>query len=132
MRSRRGFTLLEILIAVCILGTSLVVVIGHVNHAVRLYRVARETIVATSLARARLDELTGTRDPLRERTEAGPVKEDTRFHYAISIREYQLPGFEKDDVKGLFRVEASIDWDHGVRRVRLVQILTNPDPEEAR
>src|SRR5687767_785241 len=127
MVRRSGFTLFEILIAVAILGTALVVVVGHVNHAVTMYRVARETVIATSLARTKLDEVTSSSDTLRERSESGTVKGDDRFTYRIEVAEYALPGFERGEVKGLYRAEVRIQWVSGAtRQVKLVQIITQP------
>jgi type II secretory pathway pseudopilin PulG len=126
--ARAGFSFLEILIALGILGTAVVVVIGHVNHAVAMYRVARETVVATSLAQARLSAIVGSREPLRERRDKGTVKEDPRFAYSERIEEFSLPapGLEKDDLKGILRAEVVIHWESGARRqVRLVQLVSS-------
>jgi len=124
-RSRRGFTLLEILIALSIVGSSLVIVLGNINHAVLIYRVAKETAVATNIAQERLQSVLSSKDRIREMSDSGRVKDDPRFDYAVSVTEFSLPGFEKNDLAGLFRVEVTVRWSSSVQRqVRLVQITT--------
>ena len=126
VRVRRGFTLLEILIAVGILGTAVVVVIGNINHAVSMYRVARETAAATAIAQSRMQDLLHGKEPPRSQHESGPVKEDPRFTCSIAIDEASLPGFEKNDLNGIMRVEVLVQWDSGVtREVRLVQLASS-------
>ena len=132
---RGGFTLLEILMAVAILGTSLVVVVGHVNHGVSMYRIARETVVATSLARAKMDELVNVPpgDSIRVGEDAGNYPEDMRFTWRTVIAEAELPGIPKDQLPGLYRAEVLIEWHTDVhRQIRLVELVTEKPTEEAK
>jgi prepilin-type N-terminal cleavage/methylation domain-containing protein len=124
-RFARGFTLLEILIGLSILGCSLVVIMGNVNHAVLMYRVARETAVATTIASARMQRVLAQGDGLRTTEENGVAEEDRRFRYKVSVTDANLPGFEVRDLNGLFKVDVTVSWDGGVRDVHLVQLATN-------
>lgn len=130
---RRGFSLLEILMAVAILGTSIVVVVGHVNHGVMMYRVARETVLATALARGKLNELV-TPPPgesVRTGSESGVFDEDQRFSYQTVISEAELPGIDKSDLPGLYRAEVTVSWKHDVvRSIHLVQLIPEKPVED--
>lgn len=130
---RAGFSLLEILIAVAILGTSLVVVIGHVNHAVHMYRIARETVVATGLAQAKLAELVSPPpgDSVHEGSDGGTFREDGRFSYRSVISQAELPGIDKSQLSGLYRVEVVVEWTSDVHReIKLVQLVTEKPTED--
>jgi prepilin-type N-terminal cleavage/methylation domain-containing protein len=117
----RGFTFLEVIIALCILGGAVVVVMGNIDHAVTVYRVAREMAVATNAAQAKLQELFSSKDPIKESEESGVIEQDPRFRFRRSVTETALPGFEKEDLKGMFRVEVVVTWDSPERAVRLVE-----------
>ena len=56
MHLQRGFTLLEIVLAVGVMGLALVVVVGNIQHSVGMYRVARDTVIATSVARELMEQ----------------------------------------------------------------------------
>jgi len=132
---RGGFSLLEILFAILILGTSLVVVIGHVNHGVRMYRIARETVIATSIAQTKLQAVVSPPpgDSVHTMDEAGPVAEDGRFSYHVSVTEAELPGIEKELLSGLYRAEVVVEWTTDVRReVRLVQLVVEKPNEDVK
>jgi prepilin-type N-terminal cleavage/methylation domain-containing protein len=131
-REAGGFSLLEILIAVAILGSSLVVIMGNINHAVVLYRVARETTVATAIASARMQLVLGQGDGLRTTEENGVAEEDRRFRYKVSVTEANLPGFETRDLNGLLQVDVVVSWDDGKRDVHLIQLGSKPQPGEVR
>ncbi|MBI4872350.1 MAG: prepilin-type N-terminal cleavage/methylation domain-containing protein, partial [Candidatus Riflebacteria bacterium] len=55
--SRRGFTLLEILVALGILGSSLVILLTNIFHSIEMYRVAQGTLLAGFLAQEKFTEL---------------------------------------------------------------------------
>ena len=103
----------------------MVVVIGNVTHSVRMYRVARETAIATSVAEAKLTAAVHSKDSIRPGSDGGTVTEDPRFTYRVTIDEATLPGFEKEDLPGIYRAEVVVQWDCGTpREVRLVQLLS--------
>lgn len=58
--ARRGFTLIEVLVATALLGFSLVVMFGFHTQAVRSNRVARKTTDCTYLAQHQLEALLST------------------------------------------------------------------------
>lgn len=121
--------------AVAILGTSLVVVVGHVNHGVSMYRVARETVVATSLARAKLDALVSPPpgESVRAGSDSGSFEGDARFTFSTVVQEAQLPGIDRSELPGLFRAEVTVEWTTDVRRqVRLVQLVTEKPTEDSK
>lgn len=126
--SRRGFTLLEICLAVGVMGLALVVVVGNIQHSVGMYRVARDTVLATSAAREilektvlRVEKHALSREELRERVEQGRVEGQPWLEYRIEVTPARLEGLDDFDLPGVFRVEVVVSWNYKVeRRVRLV------------
>jgi len=64
VRGERGFTLLEVMIALGVLAVSLVVLLGLRNRDVQLQAYARDLTQATLLARSLLVEIEHTADGL--------------------------------------------------------------------
>lgn len=121
--------------AVAILGTALVVVVGHVNHGVSMYRIARETVIATALARAKLNELVSPPpgESVRTGSDSGTFDEDSRFSWSTVIAEAEIPGIDRKDLPGLYRAEVTVEWTHDVRRtIHLVQLIPEKPSEESR
>lgn len=126
--SRPGFTLLEICLAVGVMGLALVIVVGNIQHSVGMYRVARDTVLATSAAREilektihRVEKHSLSREELRVRTDDGRVEGQPWLRYRIDISEARLDGLEDFELPGVFRVEVVVSWFYRTdRQVRLV------------
>lgn len=111
------------MLALAIAGGAVVVLLGNIHHSMMMYRVARETVAATQIARQKLQEVLGKKDGVREGRDAGRWRDDPTYEWAVQIEPATLPGLAKDDVKGVLRVAVTISWDREAHRhVRLVQI----------
>ena len=75
--SRRGFTLLEVMVAIAILAFALVSVSDIVSSALRSQALARDLEVATLLARGKMAELTERYE--REGFKVGGEEDDGSF-----------------------------------------------------
>lgn len=116
-RGRRGFTLLEIMLALGMIGTALVAVAGAVDVAASRVRDARRLVVAGRLARARLAEVLVAPDP-RELPKAG-ASEDGAYRWTLDVREeaFELEELELDPRTLVCTVE--VTWLEGARQVSL-------------
>lgn len=96
--SERGFTLLEVLVALAVLGISLVVLVRLVSGTLRLERAAQDYSGALAVARARIDELSLEEAPTSRAGEAdgfrwwvtarpawGDGKKVTLYHVAVLV-----------------------------------------------
>lgn len=121
MRARRGFTLLEVLVALAILGLAVVTVIQLFGRGLRLLKVAGDYQQAVLLADQKVREV----ETLREGIESGeegvfqwerrvtivPVSEELIIRSAVPIR--------------LFKISAQVQWNG--RSVEVATLRTAPE-----
>jgi type II secretion system protein I len=127
--SERGFTLLEVLVALAILGTAVVVAIQGVSQGLRLLKAAGDQqqaiIVADQKAREVLVPVEGT-----ERGTEG------RFSWERTARVLQIPDLTPADAAPqwrMFEISVVVTWD-AQRRLEVATQRTVPatsDPTEA-
>lgn len=104
----RGFTLLEVVIAVAIMGTALVVLIGSVNRNLDLSIKAKNMQIASTLAERIITqvELEGLPE-IRE--ENGTFERFPEFDWYLSVSPYNI-GMLGTDIR---IVRIVITWDQG-------------------
>jgi general secretion pathway protein I len=107
MRARRGFTLLEVMVAVAILGLGLTAILSAQAGAFATSKQARSISVATGLARCKMSELEEhlARDGFQEldETDNGPCCEgdetpNVRCSWKIEKPEFPPPKFGELDL----------------------------------
>jgi len=103
-----GFTLLEVLVAVVILGTALAVLLGSVNKNLILASQSKSLTIAGILAQKKLTEIELEGFP-EIREEQGEFEEAPGFNWVLSIRP-----FDVREVGTTIRVvNLLITWDEG-------------------
>ena len=117
-----GFTLLEILVALALLGLTIGAIAGVLGNSARGYAAADNVQTALSLAEDKLQSA-GVTEPLRAgRTEG---RFDQRFSWRVSVTTYQdkppaaSGGNAPPDGFGLFHVEVTVGWRDGVRESQI-------------
>lgn len=113
---RRGFTLLEILCAIGLMGTAMVAVAGAIDTCAERILAARENLVAARLADARLQEALALDDP-EAAAGAGVGDEDRRFQYTVEVRDEPVTLAELELGKRNKLIEVVVTWRHGERRL---------------
>lgn len=110
----RGFTLLEVMIAVAIIAGVVFTVIGVVNNHLAVASRDRDEGVAVLLGRQMLDDL-DTRQDIPEKSNGtfAPVRSD--YAWVMTSTATQVPGFRK--------VTVAISWDNTRRTVSLVRYV---------
>lgn len=110
MRDRsRGFTLLEVMIALAIMAGSLVVILHSHLLSVNLANRAQGISLAGLLAQEKMEEIIGEGFP-EEGEEEGYFQERPHFRWRRAVSEAEL--FEKR-VEDLRRVAVTISWFDG-------------------
>lgn len=108
----KGFTLLEVMIALAIMAGVIFTVISSFNHHLDIVTRDREETVAVLLARARLD------DPVVK------IPEETKGTFAPD-----WPGIAWEsattptDLPGVDRFTLTVSWDNARRTLALVRYL---------
>jgi len=110
-----GFTLIEVVIALAILGIGLTVIIELFSGGLRLARTSEEYTKAMNFAHMKMEEIT-SQQKIEEGSNEGKCDDDT-FRWQVKIKKTDLLPIEKDsDFKPpieLFQVIVDILWQSG-------------------
>lgn len=110
----KGFTLIEVVVSLAILGIALTVIIELFAGGLRLARTSKEYTRAVSYAHARMEEINSQTD-IEEGTSEGDF--DDVYHWRVAMKKVNLLPVEKPwDVKPpveLFEVRVEVMWKSG-------------------
>jgi general secretion pathway protein I len=115
-----GFTLLEVLVALVILGLVVGASATVMRNGVASHSIASDVDTALAIANSRL-AAAGVTHRLREGVTAGTVA--SRFHWQESVAPYKDPATHAPDAPEafrLYRVAVAVAWPEGAHRRRLV------------
>lgn len=112
----QGFTLLEVLVAMAILGIGLVVIIELFSGGLRLGRTSEEYTKAVGYARMKLEEISMAKS-LEEGIEEGEF--DREYRWQVEVKKVDLlpPGRETSyqPPVALYWVRIDVLWKSGTR-----------------
>lgn len=109
-RSSLGFTLIEVLVATTILGIGIVSLLGAVSSASSTLARSRDTTVASSLAKAKMEEVLSEKE-LDVSTESGSFDEPyDRFNWTCLIAEGQ-----EEEMEDWLQVSLLVTWPGGAQ-----------------
>jgi general secretion pathway protein I len=113
-RLDKGFTLIEVVVSLAILGIGLTVIIELFSGGLRLGRTSEDYTKAMSYARMKLEEITSIQD-IQEGTDEGEF--DKTFRWQVDVKKVDLlPVNRSPDLKppvDLFQVKVNILWKLG-------------------
>ena len=111
-----GFTLMEVVVALAILGIGLTVLMELFSGGLRLGRITEEQVRALQYASVKLEEV-ATQKTIEEGEEEGEF--DKTYRWKLGVRKMDLLPFEKGtDFKppaDLYHVRISVTWTSGVK-----------------
>lgn len=117
--STTGFTLIEIVVALAILGIGLTVIIELFSGGLRLGRTSEEYTRAIGYARVKMEEIISKRN-IQEGTDMGDF--DKTFRWQVDVKKIDLLPVAKNldlkDVKppvDLFLVRVDVLWTSGLK-----------------
>jgi len=115
-KSRRegGFTLVEVVVAMAVLGISLVLIIELFSGGLRLGRASEEYTLAGQLARQKMEELSLTQ-PIAEGIEEGEF--DSTYRWQVEVKKIDLLSIPLEtDYRppaDLYQIQIHIIWKSG-------------------
>ena len=115
-----GFTLLEVLVAVAILGAALAVLLGAVNKDLILASQSKNLVIASALAQRKLSEIELKGFP-EEVEEEGEFTEAPGFKWYSSVTHLGLPGLDTE----IRVVRLLITWDDGKKDFEVTLAMSN-------
>jgi general secretion pathway protein I len=112
--TRSGFTLLEVVVALAVLAIALVALLTLRNRDVALQAHARHLVTATSLARAKLEELSRVAG-----ADQGETSGDFGEHYPGYVwKREEQPTL----VPEWLEMKVTVNWPEGVRQEQVVLV----------
>ena len=105
-----GFTLLEVLIAVAILGAALTILIGSVNKNLIIASQSKNLTIASNLAQRKLTEIEMEGFP-DIRDESGEFEDTPGFRWFLSVIPFTIAQLKTD----IRIVMLTVTWDEGNR-----------------
>jgi general secretion pathway protein I len=114
--SDKGFTLIEVVIALAILGVGLTVLIELFSGGLRLARTSVEYTRAVNYARLKMEEMS-IKPNIQEGNEEGEF--DSTYRWQVEVKKVDLLSVEKDrDFKPPvehFQLKVNVLWKSGLR-----------------
>lgn len=115
-----GFTLLEVLVAVVILGTALAVLLAAVNRNLILASKSKNLTIAGILAQKKLTEIELEGFP-EIRDEQGAFEEAAEFDWFLSVRPFEISQLGTE----IRVVRLLITWDEGQEDFEITLALSD-------
>jgi general secretion pathway protein I len=133
VRVDKGFTLIEVVVALAILGVGLTVIIELFSGGLRLGRASMEYTRAVNYARMKMEE-TMLKPAVEEGTQEGE-SDDSTFRWQVGVKKVDLLSIDKSiDYKPpieLFQVRIDVFWKSGSKENSTsVESLKAIKPEE--
>ncbi len=117
LSSHKGFTLLEILLAISILGVAMTVIMQQFSAGLRIARVSQTYTIATIYAKQKLEEIL-VEEEMKEKEDSGSF--DDGYYWRVSIMPYEeyMEGEEDETLFDLlpmemYRLESVVSWMEG-------------------
>ncbi|MEE8220041.1 MAG: prepilin-type N-terminal cleavage/methylation domain-containing protein [bacterium] len=131
-RGEAGFTLMEVLVAITILGMSLILIFAILSQSLTALHVDRAYSTAVILAKSKMDEV-DLLEELAEGEEGGSSPGGYRWSREITETLGQPEGLD-ERLTRLFRVRVVVSWPEGSpqRRVTLETLRLWSRPEQRR
>lgn len=111
-----GFTLLEVLLAVSILGLAVTVIMQQFSAGLRIARSSQTYTTATIYAKQKLEELQ-VEEEMQEKEESGSFEDGYYFRVSIAPYEEYIEEEDEDIFEHLpleiYRLESVVWWQEG-------------------
>jgi general secretion pathway protein I len=109
----RGFTLVEVIVALAMLSIGLSVLLGLISNSLRQTKATEKAAEASSLAQSLLAEV-GTIRPVKQGAFDETMPNGLRWH--LRIQPYGAAAEQEELHVGLYLVLTDVEWEDGAER----------------
>lgn len=120
LSGKAGFTLLEVIIAVAIIGSSLAILLGAVNKNLILASQSKNITIASFLAQRKMGEIEVEGFPEIGNQE-GVFQEHPEFKWYLSVQPYNIEQLEIE----IRIVILTVSWDEGQREFTVATAISD-------
>jgi general secretion pathway protein I len=123
LSSQKGFTLLEVLLAVIILGLAITVIMQQFSAGLRIARASNTYTTATIYAKQKLEELQAEKE-IEEKEESGDFEDG--YSWRVRIEPYEDYLEEEDEELfehlplEMYRLESVVSWQEGEKEKSVI------------
>jgi len=121
--SQKGFTLLEILLAVSLLGVAITVIMQQFSAGLRIARMSRTYTTATIYAKQKLEEFQ-VESEMEEGEESGRFEDGYSWRVSITPYEEYMEEEDEDIFEHLplemYRLESVVSWQEGEKEKSVI------------
>jgi len=118
--AQRGFTLLEVLIAVAIMGASLAILLGSVNRNLVLASQSKNQTIASALAQQKIGEIELEGYP-QIGEQQGAFEEYPGFYWYLRVLPYDIEQLGTE----IRIVILDVAWDEGNKVLTIATAISN-------
>jgi general secretion pathway protein I len=132
MKTEQGFTLLEIMIALAILGIALTIILQQFSTGLRTVMVTRDYTTALIHAREKLEEFCLAKK-LSEKEESGEFEDGYKWRVVISPYEEEEEQKESGTeflLLSMYTVTSMVSWEAGNREKKIELATVKLVPKE--
>ena len=120
LSSQKGFTLLEVIIAVAIMGAALAILLGSVNRNLMQASLSKNQSIAQTLAQQKMSEIELDGYP-QVGEEQGPFEEFAGFYWFVRVLPYDIEQLGTE----IRIVIVDVTWDEGKKVYQVTTAIAN-------
>ena len=125
MSEQRGFTLIEMLVALAILTIALAVLFGSISDALDRTRRGKDEAVAAALAQSLLARAQAA-NPIAAGETSGEYSNG--FRWDLRVARYGSPDDAKAWQMSAYAIRATVSWTGGARSLTALRLVAPPKP----
>ncbi|MBI5894298.1 MAG: prepilin-type N-terminal cleavage/methylation domain-containing protein [Deltaproteobacteria bacterium] len=114
-KQAKGFTLLEVMVAITILGIGFVVIFQLFSIGLNSVERSEKYTIASIYAKEKLNEMLAMPEP-QEGIQEGSSGKDNEFSWKAAALRYDTSSFAKEPPFNIYQLTADVTWQEGLKQ----------------